>query len=155
MLRQKLPPKRWNGQWHALHKNKIMKIKIFSMIVGVCTIAWAVTTTSCKKQDATTTVEVQTEIRSTRGGGKGDDKPVIIHRVNNQFAQPITGARVEMINNSDSLHSFTDVTGECSLTIPALGNWQLKVNHQGYQAIDTMINVTDTVSVFNAVLRLQ
>lgn len=90
-----------------------------------------------------------------RGGGEDDDGPIVMHKVKNQANAPVQAATVMMVKGTDSLQLMTDNAGECTFSLPGYGNWQVKINHQGYQPEDTLINLSDSFSIKTSVLDQQ
>jgi hypothetical protein len=89
---------------------------------------------------------------SLKGGGD-DDKPIIMHKVENESEEPLENAMIVMINNSDTLQSFTDSAGTSSMELPRYGPWWVSVSLAGYSPLQGQVNITDSFSIREVTLQ--
>lgn len=90
-----------------------------------------------------------------RDGGEDDDGPIIMHKVKTSSSTPVQQATVQMVNGTDSLQLVTNADGECIFNLPSYGTWQLRINRQGFQPADTVINLADSFTVRTSILDQQ
>jgi hypothetical protein len=102
-----------------------------------------------------TIVSVDQDTIPMLGGGEDDDKPIIMHFVRNEHGEPLGNALITMINNTDSLQSFTNSTGESSSILPHGGTWQLVITLSGFSPLTTQVVVTDSLSVITSIMQDQ
>ncbi len=129
------------------------KNALLAACIAVITIIF-----SCSKEkihDQKIAPERLIENSSSKFGGGDDDKPIIMHRVVSPIYGPLQYATVRMTKATDTLQATTDVAGECTLELPSVGTWGLRIQLGGYSAFDTSMVVTDSFSLRITNLRYQ
>ncbi len=86
-------------------------------------------------------------------GSGDDDKPIIMHRILASTSESVPSATVTMINKKDTLQAVTDLAGECTITLPRVGVWKLRVALGLLFSFDTSISVTDSFSLRTTTLQ--
>jgi hypothetical protein len=84
--------------------------------------------------------------------GEDESHPIVMIATQDVNGLPIIGAGIMFTKGIDTALGLTNTSGQCLITLPSPGEWNLNIAKAGYATINTQVTMADSFSTIRDTL---